>query len=44
MFENPLVMQALFGRQTPTLDDTLNGLADFIDAHIGSKSLMSLVG
>jgi adenosylcobyric acid synthase len=43
LFENPLVMRALFGHQTPTLDNTFNGLADFIDAHIGSKTLMSLV-
>jgi len=44
MLENPEVMRALFGRQTPTLDDTFDGLADFIDAHIGSETLMSLVG
>jgi adenosylcobyric acid synthase len=43
MFESPLVMRALFGRQTPTLDDTLNGLADFIDAHFAPGALMSLV-
>jgi len=44
LFENPLVMRALFGQQTPTLDDTFDGLADFVEAHIGSRTLMSLVG
>jgi adenosylcobyric acid synthase len=43
LFEDPLVMRALFGRQTPTLDDTLNGLADFIDAHFAPGVLMSLL-
>jgi adenosylcobyric acid synthase len=43
LFENPAVMRALFGRETPTLDDTLNGLADFIDAHFAPGVLMSLV-
>jgi adenosylcobyric acid synthase len=43
LLENPTVMRALFGRQTPSLDDTLDGLADFVDGHIGSQTLMSLV-
>jgi adenosylcobyric acid synthase len=43
LLENPAVMRALFGQQTPTLDDTFNGLADFIDEHIGCETLMSLV-
>jgi adenosylcobyric acid synthase len=43
MFESPPVMRALFGQETPTLDDTLNGLADFVDAHFASGILMSLV-
>jgi adenosylcobyric acid synthase len=43
MFESPLVMRTLFGRQTPTLEDTLNGLADFIDAHFQEGALMSLL-
>lgn len=43
LFENPAVMRALFGRETPTLDDTLNGLADFIDGHFAPGTLMSLV-
>jgi adenosylcobyric acid synthase len=43
MFENPAVMRGLFGRDTPTLDDTFNGLADFIDAHFARGMLMSLL-
>jgi adenosylcobyric acid synthase len=43
MFENPAVMRALFGAQTPTLDDTLDGLADFIEAHIPERTLVSLL-
>jgi len=44
LFESPRVMKSLFGRATRTLDDTLEGLADFIDAHFGAGVLMSLAG
>jgi hypothetical protein len=27
----------------PTLDDIFNGLADFVDEHIGGKTLASLL-
>jgi adenosylcobyric acid synthase len=43
MLESPQVMHALFGQQTPTLDDTLNGLADFIDGRFAPGTLMSLL-
>jgi adenosylcobyric acid synthase len=43
LFESPRVMRALFGRETPTLDDTLNSLADFVDAHFAPGILMSLL-
>jgi adenosylcobyric acid synthase len=43
LLESPLVTKALFGRQTPTLDDTLNGLADFVDAHFDPEILRSFV-
>ncbi len=43
LFENAAVMRALFGQEVPTLDDTLEGLADFIDAHVGRRTLMSLI-
>jgi adenosylcobyric acid synthase len=43
LLENPQIMQHLFGCDTPTLDDTLNGLADFVDAHFEPGTLMSLI-
>jgi adenosylcobyric acid synthase len=43
MLESPQVMRSLFGQQTPTLDDTLNGLADFIDRRFAPGALMSLL-
>jgi adenosylcobyric acid synthase len=43
LFESPRVMRALFGQETPTLDDTLNRLADFVDAHFAPGILMSLL-
>ena len=43
MLESPEVMRRLFGRRTPTLDDTFDGLADFIDAHFAPGVLMSLL-
>ena len=43
MLESPAVMRALFGSDTPTLDDTLNGLADFVDRHFEEGALMSLL-
>ncbi len=44
LFENPAVMRALFGLGTPTLDDTFEGLADFIDRHFADQTLMGLIG
>jgi adenosylcobyric acid synthase len=43
MLESPVVMHALFGSDAPTLDDTLNGLADFVDRHFEEGALMSLL-
>ena len=43
IFENAGVLRALFGRSTPTLDDTFEGLADYIEEHIGARMLMSLL-
>ena len=43
LFENAAVMRALFGAATPTLDDTLDGLADFVDAEFGREALLRLV-
>jgi adenosylcobyric acid synthase len=43
MFEDPAVLQALFGAQAPTLDTVFDGLADFVDTHMGRATLMSLL-
>jgi len=43
MFESAEVMQALFGARTPTLDDTLDGLADFIEPHFTADTLLALL-
>jgi hypothetical protein len=43
LFENTVTMQTLFGQQSPTLNDTLDGLADVINAHVGERQLMSLI-
>ncbi len=42
LFENSTVMQALFGSSCPTLDSTFDGLADFIEEHIGAATLKAL--
>ena len=44
LFENPGVVKALFGAQAPTLEDVLEGLADFIDARFERQTLLSYVG
>jgi adenosylcobyric acid synthase len=43
LFENTDVLRSLFGQDVPSLDDTLDGLADFIEEHIGSGVLTSLL-
>jgi adenosylcobyric acid synthase len=43
MFEDPAVLQALFGARAPTLDTVFDGLADFVDAHMGHDALMALL-
>ncbi len=44
LFESGAVLKALFGAATPSLDETLDGLADFVDAHIGAERLEALLG
>ncbi len=44
LFENSAVLAALFGHSVPNLDDTLDGLADFVDQHLGSAVLEKLLG
>ena len=43
MFEDPRVLQALFGVAVPTLDSVFDGLADYIEAHFEPGFLSSLV-
>jgi adenosylcobyric acid synthase len=42
LFENGEVVRRLFGATTPTLDETFDRLADFVDDHIGHAALMAL--
>jgi adenosylcobyric acid synthase len=43
LFEDPAVLQALFGAAAPTLDSVFDGLADFIERHFESEFLQSLI-
>jgi adenosylcobyric acid synthase len=43
MFENPAVLQALFGAHTPTLDTVFEGLADYLDQHMRADVLRQLI-
>ena len=43
MFEDPRVLQALFGAAVPTLDSVFDGLADYIGEHFESGVLQSLI-
>ncbi len=43
LFENPAVVQALFGRHLPPLQQVFDRLADAVDEHIGERHLMALL-
>jgi adenosylcobyric acid synthase len=43
LFEDPRVLQALFGASVPTLDSVFNGLADFIEQHVEPGVLQALI-
>ncbi|NMM05222.1 cobyric acid synthase [Polaromonas sp.] len=43
LFEDPRVLQALFGATTPTLDSVFEGLADYIAQHFQPDVLQSLI-
>jgi adenosylcobyric acid synthase len=43
LFEDPAVLQALFGAQTPTLETVLEGLADYLDQHMSPDVLHGLM-
>jgi adenosylcobyric acid synthase len=42
LFEDPVVLRALFGVAVPTLDQVFDGLADFIEQHFGVDFLKSM--
>jgi hypothetical protein len=37
------VLSALFGADVPTLEDTFDGLATFVEEHIGRRALLELL-
>jgi adenosylcobyric acid synthase len=43
LFEDPAVLQALFGAQTPTLETVFEGLADYLDKHMSTDVLHGLI-
>ena len=43
LFEDPSVLQALFGASVPTLDSVFDGLADFVERHFAPGALEALV-
>ena len=43
LFEDPRVLQALFGAATPTLESVFDGLADYIGQHFEPGVLQSLI-
>ena len=43
LFENPAVVQALFGRRPPPLDAVFDRLADTVDQHFSPGALMALL-
>jgi len=43
LFEDPAVLQALFGASVPTLDSVFEGLADFVERHFAPGVLQALV-
>lgn len=44
LFENPVVVKALFGESSPGLEATFERLADWVEAHMDLKLLQSLAG
>ncbi len=43
LFEDPAVLQALFGTQTPTLETVFEGLANYLNKHMPTEVLHSLI-
>ena len=43
LFEDPAVLQAMFGMQTVTMETVFEGLADYLEQHMGIATLQSLI-
>ena len=43
LFEDPAVLQAMFGMQTVTMETVFEGLADYLEQHMGIDTLQSLI-
>jgi len=43
MFEDPQVLQVMFGASVPTLDSVFDGLADYVEQHFDTGVLQSLL-
>ncbi len=43
VFEEGAVLRALFGAEVPTLEDTFEGLAEFVERYLGAAPLMGLL-
>lgn len=43
LFEDPAVLQALFGASVPTLDSVFDGLADYVGQHFEAGFLQSII-
>lgn len=43
LFENEGVLRALFGARAPLLEEVFEGLAGFVERHLGAATLMSLL-
>ena len=43
LFENPAVLQALFGQAGRSLDSVFEGLGNYVDEHFGSVALQALI-
>jgi adenosylcobyric acid synthase len=44
LFESPAVIKALFGADARTLDEVMDGLADFVDGAFQRETLLSYIG
>jgi adenosylcobyric acid synthase len=43
LFEDPAVLQAMFGMQTVTMETVFEGLANYLEQHMGIATLQSLI-